>query len=172
MKHCFRCGAEFTGQDGWPKLCYNCNQLMWANPLPVSVAIIPVITNDNKFGLIGIRRSIPPKIGAIALPGGFEEYGHWADEVVREVQEEASLNLDPSKFKQYTFETSPNGQRILLFSEYKEHLQEKDLPVFAPNSECSERVIIRYGDELAFPLQEAVVNRFFEEVKAKYNFEL
>src|SRR6476659_9743246 len=43
--------------------------MSWANPLPVSVVLVPV---DG--GLLLVRRAIPP-VGQLALPGGYINLG-------------------------------------------------------------------------------------------------
>src|SRR5262245_56847329 len=69
------------------------------NPFPVAVAVIPVLAIDpsdgmRKTGVLAIRRSIPPEIGKLALPGGYiNESEDWRTEVRRETGEEAQVWL-------------------------------------------------------------------------------
>jgi hypothetical protein len=55
-------------------VCTVCGGTTWRNPLPVAVAILPVVTPTG-VGVVVQRRDIEPARGLLALPGGFIEHG-------------------------------------------------------------------------------------------------
>lgn len=73
MQFCPKCGGplingKFEGDTY--RMCRKrktCGYVHWNNPLPVAITLIP--TTDG--GLVLIRRNVPPKVGMVALPGGF-----------------------------------------------------------------------------------------------------
>jgi ADP-ribose pyrophosphatase YjhB (NUDIX family) len=95
--HCSYCGYPHGNRHAWPRLCPNCKNLTYRNPLPVVVALVPV-----ESGLITVRRSKPPGLGRLALPGGLVEIGEtWQEAGVREVYEETGLQLDAAKINDF-----------------------------------------------------------------------
>ena len=64
--------------------------------IPVSVVLVPV-WQGSRIGLLVIRRAIAPRIGRLALVGGFvEEQESWQATAARETREEAGVLLDPA----------------------------------------------------------------------------
>lgn len=160
--YCSYCGTLFEILT-WPRKCSDCSCISYKNPLPVGVLLIPV---DS--GLLLVRRSIAPKIGELALPGGFIEAGEsWQAGICREVREETRINLTPEEISLFDVHSTPDANSILIFGISKS-LQEKDLPPFTPTNETSERVIaidIWDVENLAFPLHVAVAKKFFANQK-------
>jgi NADH pyrophosphatase NudC (nudix superfamily) len=68
--HCSYCGHPFGVDQLWPRRCPQCEQTSFRNPLPVAVVLVPV---DG--GVLTVRRTIEPKFGWLALPGGYIEVG-------------------------------------------------------------------------------------------------
>ena len=164
---CSFCGTAFAEATGYPRRCAACGSEIWANPVPVGVALVP-IASDARVGLLVIRRAIPPHIGKLALVGGFlEEHESWQAGCVREVREETGVTIDAAAIAPFWFtSTEPRPNRVLLFG-VAERIERAALAPFAPNHEVSERGVV-FGpdgldDVLAFPLHAEAARRFFRE---------
>src|SRR5438874_13368773 len=89
---CSFCGAPFSGLHRYPRTCSSCGEQTWENPIPVAVALVPVITGP-RTGLLVIRRALPPT--SLALIGGFvEEHESWQACAARELREEANVAIE------------------------------------------------------------------------------
>lgn len=159
--HCSWCGSPFSSKAPWPRICIQCQQVSYLNPLPVAVALIPTISG----GLLGVKRNIEPAKGKVALPGGFIEMGEsWQEACVREIEEELDLKLDAEKLKSFTTWSAPDGT-VLIFGLFEEAIDADALPEFSPNDETTERVVITPGDDLslAFDLHTKAAKKFFAQ---------
>lgn len=68
---CTHCGTEYHNLD-WPRVCNGCGVITWKNPIPVAVAVQPIInTTTNQVGLAIAQRAIEPEAGKWALIGGY-----------------------------------------------------------------------------------------------------
>ena len=56
---CSFCGTAYEAPLAYPRTCKGCKTQVWANPIPVSVVLVPVV-KDGKTGLLVIRRGIQP----------------------------------------------------------------------------------------------------------------
>ena len=96
------------------------------NPTPVAVAIIPVETKvsynikgqdielDVNVAVYG-RRNIEPKLGMLALPGGFvNEMERLETGGKREVKEETGLEITEDEFKLFRSEITPNNRNLIF----------------------------------------------------------
>jgi ADP-ribose pyrophosphatase YjhB (NUDIX family) len=135
---CNYCGTKFPEPLAYPRTCPGCGAEIWANPIPVGVALVPV--GD---GLLAIRRGIPPGVGKLALVGGFiEEHESWQAACARELREEANVTVDPASLSVlWVASSEPKPNRVLIFA-VSDPVDE--LPPFVPNSETLERGVI-YG---------------------------
>jgi 8-oxo-dGTP pyrophosphatase MutT (NUDIX family) len=140
---------------------------VWANPLPVTLVLVPVTTGGRE-GLLVIRRAIPPAVGRLALIGGFvEDDEAWEVGGAREANEEAGIVLDPKAITPFWFSsTVPKPNRVLLFG-LSPVRDLASVEPFAPNHEVSERGII-FGpngleDVFAFSLHIDAVRRYFAQ---------
>jgi ADP-ribose pyrophosphatase YjhB (NUDIX family) len=163
--HCHACGAAFADTSRYPRTCGSCGLQVWANPIPVSVVLVPVRVAE-RVGLLVVRRAIEPKKGRLGIVGGFlEEHETWQQGGAREVFEETGARIDPSAVTPFWFtSTEPRPHRVLLFSVAKE-LDGEAIEPFAPNAECSERGLV-FGpggleEVLAFPLHAEAARRYF-----------
>lgn len=162
---CSFCGTSFGDTTGYPRTCANCNVTIWANPVPVSIALIPVRLVD-RTGLLVVRRGIDPARGKLGIVGGFlEEHETWQHGAAREAREETNVVVDPAALTPVWFtSTAPRPNRVLLFSESPE-LDAATLPPFTPNHESTERGLVFGPDGLdevfAFPLHVEAARRFF-----------
>lgn len=167
---CSFCGTAYDTTNGpleYPRTCTGCKTQVWANPIPVSVVLVPVL-KEGKTGLLVVRRAIEPRKGKLALVGGFlEEHETWAQGGAREIVEETGVEVDPDTLTPMWFtSTAPRPNRVLLFSVAKA-LAESALGTFQPTTETSERGLVFGPDGLdeifAFPLHAEAARRFFDE---------
>lgn len=174
---CAYCGTAHTSQ-GYPKTCPNpaCARKLWANPIPVSVLLVPVL-HEGKKGLLVIRRGIEPAKGRLALAGGFlEEHETFQQGGAREIFEETGIQVDPASVQPFWFSsTEPKPNRVLLFSTC-EAIQTAEIPSHEATAETQERGVI-FGAEgleevFAFSLHTKAVQRYFAEhnITGPHNF--
>ena len=155
--HCSYCGQPFAGDQPWPRRCEQCHNVTFQNPLPVAVLLLPV---DD--GLLVVRRAIQPRLGQLALPGGYIELGEtWQVAAARELSEEAGITLDAQTIRNFQVHSAPDGT-VLIFG-LAPPVRAIDLPPFIPTAEASERVILTAPAELAFSLHTQVVTEFFQK---------
>ena len=152
---CSFCGTRFPENLGWPRLCPACHHTTYRNPLLVAVVLVPAGS-----GLLLIRRTVAPQAGKLALPGGYINDGEsWQAAGAREVAEEAGIQIDPAKIREFAVRSAPDGT-LLIFG-----LSEPVLPAgladFEPTAETAERVVIQEPTALAFPLHEEAVRAYF-----------
>ncbi|CAN5525054.1 NUDIX domain-containing protein [soil metagenome] len=134
---CNFCGTAFGDTSKYPRSCAGCGAMVWANPIPVAVALVPVET-----GLLVVRRGVPPGVGELALVGGFiEDHESWQAGCAREVREETNVVVDPASCQIHWISSSePKPNRILLFAITE--AVTAPLPPFVPNHETQERGVI------------------------------
>lgn len=167
--HCSWCGAAWLDGEvdanaiarlGWPRTCARCSRVSYKNPLPVAVLLLPV---DD--GLLAIRRGIEPRRGALALPGGFIDWGEaWQVAAARELREETGIVIAPDAVREFRVRSAPDGT-LLVFG-LAPRLTAADLPPFLRTNETTERVVVTTPIELAFPLHTAVMAAFFAGERA------
>ncbi len=164
---CSDCGTGYENIKTYPRTCSKCSTILWANPVPVVVTMVPVLT-DGPMGLLVIRRAIEPMLGKIALPGGFlEEHETWEEGSSREIHEETSIVVDPTTIRSEHFASShPRPNRIMLFS-VAEPIRLVDCPPFEKNNETSERGLVfgprGLSDIFSFPRHLDAVQKFFHK---------
>lgn len=169
--YCSHCGTAFTPPLSYPRTCPKCKTQIWANPTPVSVVLVPV-NHNGRTGLLVVRRGIEPKLGKLALVGGFlEEHETWQVGGAREVREETGVVVDPAKLTPFWFtSTEPKPNRVLLFS-LAEAQDAAKLAPHTPNPETLERGLIFGPDGLedvfAFPLHIQAARRLFAAMNLK-----
>jgi ADP-ribose pyrophosphatase YjhB (NUDIX family) len=159
--HCSYCGHPYAEDAPWPRSCVPCGNITYTNPLPVVVALVPV---DD--GLLCIRRTIEPRKGQLALPGGFLEVGEtWQEGCVRELREETGVVIDADEIELFTVLSAlkvASAESILLVFGLARQRRADQLPAFAANEETSETIVVREPIELAFPTHTRAMREFFE----------
>ncbi len=162
---CSRCGAAFAPPLRYPRTCAGCATTIWANPIPVAVVLQPIV-DGARTGLLVVRRAIPPRVGMLALAGGFvEEQERWEDGAARELREEAGLAIAPATLTPFWFaSTEPRPDRVLLFA-VGAPVPRAALPPWTPSSEASARGLVfgpaELDDVFAFPLHAEAARRYF-----------
>lgn len=164
---CSFCGTAHQAPLQYPRTCTGCKTQIWANPIPVSVVLVPVL-REGKTGLLVVRRDIEPRKGKLAIVGGFlEEHETWQVGGAREVREETGVVVDAAKLTAFWFvSTEPRPNRVLLFS-VAEPLDVSALGPYVRDKETSERGLV-FGpggldDIFAFPLHAEAARRFFAD---------
>jgi ADP-ribose pyrophosphatase YjhB (NUDIX family) len=157
--YCNFCGTAFADRSHYPRSCASCGAQVWANPIPVAVALVPV-----GAGLLVVRRGIPPAVGKLALVGGFiEDHESWQVGCAREVREETNVIVDPASCQLHWLASSePKPNRILIFAVTE---AVDVLPAFVPNAETQERGVI-FGpggldEDFAFSTHIEAAKRYF-----------
>lgn len=96
------------------------------NPIPVAVSIIPVETEVsyqiddfditlNLLKVVYVRRNIQPKLGMLALPGGFvNELERIETAGARELLEETGLIIEENDFQLFRSEITPNNRNLIF----------------------------------------------------------
>lgn len=162
---CHSCGAPFADTSRYPRRCTICRTEVWANPIPVTIALVPV-EHDGRTGLLVVRRAIQPQLGKLGLVGGFlEDHETWTEGAARETREEAGVAIDAAGIVPLWFtSTAPRPNRVLLFG-VAPGITAASLPPFTPSPESSERGLVHGPDGLedvfAFGLHVEAARRFF-----------
>lgn len=158
--HCSSCGSAFAADAGWPRVCGVCGAVAYRNPLPVAVALVPVRDADRP-ALVVIRRTIEPKSGELALPGGFIDFGEsWEHAVVRELAEETGISASDADVTLADALTDVTGGYLLLFGLLPER-DAAELPPSAPTDETDGHQLLYAPAELGFDLHSEAVRRWF-----------
>lgn len=143
----------------------------WNNPIPVGVALVPVII-DNKIALLGVVRGIEPKIGEIALPGGYTDSMEDSRTTMsRELKEEAGYDLGREHFQLLDSFITPNN-RLLVFGVSKIAVNVADIDMTFTNPEVLRLAIIERDTPIAFPLHKQMIDHFFNELAPIYEAQI
>ncbi|MEU8522200.1 NUDIX domain-containing protein [Streptomyces sp. NBC_01216] len=157
--YCTHCGARYEDAASWPRACTACGRTSYRNPLPVAVTLLPA-TDAHGTGLVVITRTIEPRRGGVALPGGFIDHAEdWRDAVVRELREETRIEAPADEVRLADVFSSPAGH-LLVFGLLPPRTA-AGLPASAPTDETTGWHLLRAPAELAFPLHTEAARRWF-----------
>ncbi len=94
-RHCPRCGASIEPLDGGARVeCPNCGFRHYASSKPTASGLVL-----DAGRILLARRAIEPDEGKWDLPGGFLQEGEDPrDALVRELEEETSMHVEPVEF--------------------------------------------------------------------------
>lgn len=160
---CSFCGIKFTEQIKYPRKCFACYNETFSNPVPVSITLLAAYSEgDKKPGALVQKRNIDPQKGSWALHGGYlESHETWQQGAVRELKEELNLDLDSKHIVLMDILSASNGN-LLIFNYIGFPIHIKNIP-FVPNNEVSEIKIVHEPIELAFPIHNEMLKRFFNK---------
>ncbi|QHY94329.1 bifunctional nicotinamide mononucleotide adenylyltransferase/ADP-ribose pyrophosphatase [Streptomyces sp. S4.7] len=157
--HCDSCGAPYPADAGRPRTCYVCGATAYRNPLPVAVTLLPV-TDERGTALVVITRTIEPRSGHVALPGGYIDHTEdWRHAAVHELREETGIEADAGDVRLADAMSSPDGH-LLLFALLPER-PVAELPASVATDETTGWQLLRAPAELAFPLHTRAVRSWF-----------
>lgn len=130
----------------------------FSNPVPVAVALV-----EFEGKLIGIRRSIYPKIGEVAFPGGYINSGEtFKEALMRELFEETGIQTSSEDWDVFFVGDSIQSNRILIFGKYLKKLNKVDFDF--KSNETQEVLLIDKELKLAFPLHENARDMFYKNI--------
>ncbi len=134
--------------------CYNDSMTIeYNNPTPVAVCLVKV----GPDSLMAIRRSIQPKLGELAFPGGYVDEMETAEvAAARELMEETGFYTKPEDWSPITTRITPTNN-ILIFCICSVQFGVEDLAGFVPNSEASGVTYVNELDTLGFPTHTSVL---------------
>jgi 8-oxo-dGTP pyrophosphatase MutT (NUDIX family) len=112
-------------------------------------------------GVLAVRRSLPPGLGQLALPGGFIDWGEsWQQAAVRELREETGLIAEVNELQLLHIETIAG---IMLMFCQTQPRRWQDLHFQLDPAEVSEVVQLDQPCELAFPTHTQVLADYFRQ---------
>lgn len=155
----YKLGSEFNKRTGG-KLSPN------NNPLPVCVAMIKVDI-DGEIKLLGIKRGIPPFVGGVAFPGGFQEGNETAtDAAARELFEETGIKTSGEDYEIFGNPLlSPTNNELKFF--VNKHVFGKEiLDSLVLSEEVQGFVLIDSSTELCFPFHQQKARTLLEQEMA------
>jgi len=163
---CGNCGTALLGED--PKTCSVCLTKHYLNPLPVAVAVLPVVENGETLGAVGVLRSKTSSIGAgkWGFPGGFLNLNeNFSEGAARELLEETGIRVDPSKGQTIDTRISSNGANILVFIQFPA-LSLRDVLAATPDlKEVDDVNIVNNETDFAFSTHHAIFDLFVKPQK-------
>lgn len=159
--YCSYCGHKFTDLK-WPRACAHCKNISFINPLPCTVALIPV-----GLGLVVIRRGIEPHKGEFGLPGGYMDANEtWQKGAAREIKEEVGITVDPNDMS-LLHVCSDLTNHLLIFCQTREVSERELYENFKVNEESLELAIAREPIELAFQRHTEALSDYLMNLKRR-----
>lgn len=158
--------------ETWPKTCGGCSKAHFNNPVPVAVALVPVLDEHEVLvGFVGVKRGAKSVDGAgqWALPGGFTEFGEDAKMGgARELREETGIDLPPAQFRVIDSVCSTNGANILTFVVGSPVYLEQVLQATPCENECMAVGVVDETTPLAFSSHHDVIEKEMDIQRRKY----
>lgn len=145
------------------------NTVVYENPSPVAVALVPVtasnpLTGQKEVGVLILERGIPPAVGKLALPGGYLKHEDWREGLLRELKEETRIaRLSVHEVQLHSVASAEQGKKLLLFGSVP-IIDEKELKKFTPCKETRRLAVVFKPVELAFPTHTEALKDFFAKI--------
>lgn len=154
--------------------------------MSVPSVAVPIIPADpeivgREHGVYTVRRGIPPFVGKLCLPGGFQIHNRfmkppvqetWQQAAVREGGEEINVWADASGMKGHLTESTYNdqwfGDRNLIFGVAPFGAAVKP---FVQSEEAQERVVLFPDSEeqLCFPIHRKALALYWDDLMLAHN---
>jgi ADP-ribose pyrophosphatase YjhB (NUDIX family) len=163
FNYCPNCTAPLAERDFSGKLklaCPRCTFVHWDNPKVVAVVLVP---SADGTGLLLIKRSIPPRIGFYALPGGYVDTNEGFEEgSIREVKEETGLDVTIDR--PFWSVAIKGKNEILTF--YVATVTGGTISVSEETSEVAFFSLDKIPEEIAFPTHRQAIDMWIASRKA------
>lgn len=131
--------------------------IIYKNPTPVAVCVLRIAEPGQAPKLLAVKRGIEPRIGGLALPGGYIDEGESAEmAAARELLEEANLNVPVGAWHPVATRVTPDN-KLLVFLQADVTLHPRALESFVPNREVQALALVTEVDDLAFPIHDQFV---------------
>lgn len=175
--HCDQCGWLLSMGDKWPKWCRGHESLVWPNPTPIAVALIPVVRLEDPYrlGILIGRRNHEPAKGLFGLPGGFQndtfEGETLLEAAAREVREEMGLDLRLGGLNYHYEYANPLQCQTLVFFNYGPILtlgKDVDIGPCSASEECDFIDVAWSPCELAFHSHTQALKIWFDRHRNAY----
>lgn len=138
--------------------------MIYKNPTPVAVCLIPLLVENVGIRLLGLTRAIEPGLGKVALPGGYVDEGESAEmAAAREAQEETGgvLVTSPQLWRPMMTRTNESN-RLLIFCVLSTVLPSETLFTLKPNPEVRGFCWLNPDHcQLGFSLHQAAQDEFY-----------
>lgn len=156
---CIKCGnVHIVSKIDTEKTCSKCNHIMYFNPAPVAVVLIP-IKFRKEYGILLIQRAIEPQVGGWAFPGGYVNLGESPqDAAIREVKEETNLSITIKR--PLNIHSSASRHSIQLFFEADALTDKEVYETIKLSNECLAYSIIFCSEKLCFETHKKVLDEY------------
>lgn len=137
----------------------------YKNPTPVAVLLVPVKMGEHTTRLLTVKRNIDPKIGMLALPGGYVNEGESIEiAAARELKEETGLDVEPAHVGILYSRITPDN-KLLVFCDTPEFAADDIQDKFKLNDEVSAfRFVNSNAKNIAFPLHAEAIDFYFDNL--------
>lgn len=168
ISYCSSCGTPTASIDtslSWT--CSACQQHHHQSPIPVAVAVVPIVQDDGVFvGIAGVVRKTETS-NQIVLPDGLLDVGEDAvSAAARLVFEHTGLLIELDDTALVETHASENGQHLLLavrFSPISWEVFNKAAEEFKENAHAHSLLVLDTTTPLEFSLYESVVSKTCSE---------
>lgn len=160
VSFCSSCGTQVGSTDtslSWT--CSACSQQHHQSPIPVAIAVIPIVSDDAFVGVLGVAHKT--QSNAMLLPEGVLDVGEDAvAAAARLVFEHTGLLIDLDDTTMVESCASSDGQHLLLSVQFPA-LSWELFHTTAENLNSSERdlVVLDTTTPLDLPIHETIVGK-------------
>lgn len=160
VSFCSSCGTQVGSTDtslSWT--CLACSHRHHQSPVPVAIAVIPIVNEDTFVGVLGVAHKT--QSNAMLLPEGVLDVGEDAvAAAARLVFEHTGLLIDLDDTTIVESCASADGQHLLLSVQFPAlswevfHTTAEDL-----NSSERDLVVLDTTTPLEFPIHESIISK-------------